>query len=87
MSASFIWVQGASPPDKGKIVSIRDHHLSGWSYLVEGVTRPDIEKEFAEAYDFRGWPEAVLCQVTVMKDGKTTDRWEFKIDPPPMSDS
>ena len=87
MSVRFIWVQGATPPNKGAIVSVRDHHLSGWSYLAEGVTRPVVEKEFTEAYDFRGWPESIVCQATVMKDGTITDEWQFKIDPPPISDS
>lgn len=50
------------------------------------MARPDIEKDFTEAYDFRGWPEAILCQVTVMNDGKITDEWQFKINPPPISD-
>jgi hypothetical protein len=87
MSARFIWVQGAAPPNKGSIVSIRDHHLSGWSYLAKNVTRQDIEQDFTEAYDFRGWPETVLCQVALLNDGKITDEWQFKIEPPSIADS
>jgi hypothetical protein len=48
----FTWNEGIRPPDKAAIVFVRDDQMMrGWAYLPEDATRPEIEKDFAGAYD------------------------------------
>jgi hypothetical protein len=82
MKPRFTWVYGARPPDKGVIVLVRGAHLCGWSHLPEGVAETEIEKGFAEAYDFSEWSEPIVCQANVVKDGEMVDQWQFTIHPP-----
>jgi hypothetical protein len=48
------------------------------------VAEAEIEKGFAEAYDFSEWSEPIICKATVVKDGEMVDEWEFEIDPTPI---
>jgi len=68
------------PPDKGLIVWVRDGtSICGWAGLSEGVTREDIEQDFIAAYDCGTYPEAIVCQATIQRDGKNVDQWKFTI--------
>jgi len=82
MNATFSWKTGEMPK-KGTVVWVRhDNQSLHWSYLPDGVSQPDIEKAFAESYDFGDRREPVACKATIMKGGKKTDQWPFTIQPP-----
>jgi hypothetical protein len=49
-----------------------------WSYLPEGATRFDVEKEFTNGYL---WNKTTSCQATIMKDREMIDHWRFTVGP------
>jgi len=66
-------------PRKGKFVLVtRSHQPVRWSYLPEGATRVDVEKEFTNGYV---WDKAISCQATIMNDEKMIDYWRFRVEP------
>jgi hypothetical protein len=80
MKTSLAWNPGIMPPDKGLIVWVRDDtSICGWAGLSEGVTREDIEQDFIAAYDCGTYPEPIVCQATIQRDGKNMDQWKFTI--------
>jgi hypothetical protein len=88
MYTRFSWNEGTRLPDQAAIVSVRDDRMMRrWAYLPEDATRPEIEKDFAGAYDLKGRPKPVTCTATIREGGEVTDRWAFTIHPPAKTGS
>jgi hypothetical protein len=78
MNGGILWPL-AHFPSKGKFVWVRNNSQPiRWSYLPEGATRFDVEREFRSGYL---WNKAIPCQATIMKDGKMLDYWRFTAEP------
>jgi hypothetical protein len=81
MNTGFIWEFGRLPPANEEVVLVRDdHRLQGWSLRPEGAGRPEIEKGFADVFDFRGLRMPIICTATIIKNDKLIDRWQFTIE-------
>ena len=66
MNTRFSWKPGEMPK-AGTLVWVRhDDQPLYWSYLPEGASRADIEKGFADRYDFGELHEPILCQATTL---------------------
>lgn len=82
MNTRFSWKIGQLPDNAASIVWVRDDQGPYWSRLPDGASQADIEKGFAESYDFGNRREPIACKAAIMKDGKKTDQWQFTIHPP-----
>jgi hypothetical protein len=70
------------PPAHEEVVLVRDGYgLQGWSRRPEGAGRPEIEKGFADPFDFRGLRAPIICTATIKKNDQLIDRWQFTIEP------
>jgi hypothetical protein len=82
MNTRFTWEFGRIPPADEEVVLVRDgYRLQGWSRRPEGAARPEIEKGFADAFDFRGLHEEITFTATITKNDKLIDRWQFTLQP------
>jgi hypothetical protein len=80
MKTFLAWNPRILPPDKGLIVWVRDEtSVCGWATLSEGLTREEIEQDFAAAYDSGTNSEPMVYQATIQRDGKNANQWKFSI--------
>ena len=78
MNGEFLW-RLDDFPNEGKFVWVtHSNQPIRWSYLPEGATRFDVEREFTNGYR---WHKVISCQATIMQDGKMIDYWRFKVKP------
>ena len=78
MNAEFLW-RLDDFPHEGTIVWITHNNQPlRWSYLPEGATRFDVEKEFRNGYR---WRKAISCRATIITDGRMIDCWRFMVQP------
>jgi hypothetical protein len=82
MNTRFFWKIGQLPDNAASIVWVRDDQGPYWSRLPDGASQAEIEKGFAQSYDFGKRREPITCKATIMKDGKKTVQWQFTIHPP-----
>jgi hypothetical protein len=78
MNREFLW-RLDDFPNEGKFVWVTHNNQPiRWSYLPEGATRFDVEREFTNGYR---WHKVISCQATIMQDGQMIDYWRFKVKP------